>query len=181
MEGFLENNQYSDDDGMEFFIVDYEMESDNDEEENDGSSEEEAEEVNEEDIEGENRPDLNHVDNEAADVPSIPSLMSLPDILLENIAHYSTKNAYEVTLLEGVSKRIRRVVTSDEFWARHPSFKDKALTTGKNIIGRMDSETEESESDDEDQDGEESESDDEDEDSDAYGMDWDDLREAQER
>ena len=61
--------------------------------------------------------------------------MSLPDILLENIAHYSTKNAYEVTLLEGVSKRIRRVVTSDEFWDRHPSFKDKALTTGK-IIGK---------------------------------------------
>ena len=45
----------------------------------------------------------------------------------------------------------------------------------------IDSETEESESDDEDQDGEESESDDEDEDSEAYGMDWDDLREAQER
>eukprot|EP00579_Thalassiosira_antarctica_P010360 CAMPEP_0201918496 /NCGR_PEP_ID=MMETSP0903-20130614/7642_1 /ASSEMBLY_ACC=CAM_ASM_000552 /TAXON_ID=420261 /ORGANISM="Thalassiosira antarctica, Strain CCMP982" /LENGTH=561 /DNA_ID=CAMNT_0048454825 /DNA_START=201 /DNA_END=1886 /DNA_ORIENTATION=- len=53
-----------------------------------------------------------------------PTLMGMPDILLEKILHFATERPSEVCALERVCKRIRRIARIDEFWARHPCYHD---------------------------------------------------------
>ena len=50
---------------------------------------------------------------------STPSLMGMPDTILETILHFSIDNPSDVCVLERVCKRICRMTTSnDKFWAR---------------------------------------------------------------
>ena len=60
--------------------------------------------------------------NDAKEKSSNPTLMGMPDILLEKILHFATKRPFEVCVFETVCKRIRRMATVDEFWACHPSY-----------------------------------------------------------
>jgi len=97
------------------------------------SSCEEAEEINEEEVKREkktarasstvvqNRSTINfdQLDNNVD--TSNPTLMGMPDIVLEKIVHYATEQPPEVCVLERVCKRINKMTTNDEFWARHPS------------------------------------------------------------
>ena len=113
----------------EYYIADDEMESD---EQSDVSLFEEAEEINDEEVDRECEKaaaavlgskqisaavaNFDQLDIDA--VPSNPSLMGMPDTILEKILHY-TKYPSEICTLESVCKRIRRMTTCDEFWARH--------------------------------------------------------------
>lgn len=50
-----------------------------------------------------------------------PTLLGMPDIVLENILHYATDAPREMCNLERVCKRMHRLVGADEFSSRHPS------------------------------------------------------------
>ena len=63
----------------------------------------------------------NQMDSLVDVTASNPTLMGMPDIILEKILHYSTdRSATEQCVLELVCKRIRRLTTGDGFWSRHP-------------------------------------------------------------
>ena len=99
------------------------------------SSCEEAEEINDEEVNREieqaatltsstviqNRINFDQLD--ANIDTSNPSLMGMPDIILEKIIHYTTEQPSEVCVLERVCKRISKMTSNDEFWARHPASK----------------------------------------------------------
>ena len=118
----------------EYYVADDEMSS-NSNEESSLSSYEEAEEIDEEELEKEDKQAASHaINNDTSheqfamnydqldtniDV-SNPTLMGMPDIVLEKILHYSTEQPSAVCVLERVCKRIRRLTTGDDFWSRHP-------------------------------------------------------------
>jgi len=66
----------------------------------------------------------NNDSNDAEEKSCDPTLMGMPDILLEKILHFATKRPFEVCVLVTVCKRIRGMARVDEFWARHPSYYD---------------------------------------------------------
>lgn len=120
----------------EYYVADDKIDSDDDDETGDVSSCEEAEEIGEDELLQEENEALvaNHdaryiyvaeanfdqLDDEAT-TPSSPSLMGMPDIILQKILHY-TKDPSEICVLERVCKRIRRMTTDDDFWYLHPTF-----------------------------------------------------------
>ena len=57
---------------------------------------------------------------------SNPTLMGMPDIILERILHYSTEQPSEVFVLERVCKRLRRLTTGEDFWTRRPASKQSS-------------------------------------------------------
>lgn len=98
------------------------------------SSCEEAEEINDEEVNREieqvaaltNNTTQNRINFDQLDAnidTSNPTLMGMPDIILEKIIQFSTEQPSEVCVLERVCKRINKMTTNDEFWARHPSSK----------------------------------------------------------
>ena len=118
----------------EYYVADDEMSSSNSEESS-LSSYEEAEEVNDEELEKEDRqaascafnndtlqePFAMNYDQLDSNVDaSNPTLMGMPGIVLEKIFHYSTEQPSAVCVLESVCKRIRRLTSGDDFWSRHP-------------------------------------------------------------
>lgn len=118
----------------EYYVADDEMSS-CDEEQSSLSSCEEAVEIVDEQLDREAKQAHISIINDASLSPSAmnfvqldsdvdaptPTLMGIPDIILEKILHYSTEKASEVCLVELVCKRIRRLTTGEEFWARHPA------------------------------------------------------------
>jgi hypothetical protein len=63
--------------------------------------------------------DINYEDDSEATAPSNPSLMGLPDSLLEHVLHYSVDNPFDIIRIETVCKRVRKLTLRDEFWKRH--------------------------------------------------------------
>ena len=63
--------------------------------------------------------------------------MGMPDTILEKILHY-TKYPSEICTLESVCKRIRRMTTCDEFWARQPTPSSKSFLINREIALRAD-------------------------------------------
>jgi len=121
----------------EYYVADDEMGSNSSEE----SSLSEAEEIDDEEQEREDRQavslavnintsqepsaiNFDQLDNNVT--PSSPTLMGMPDIILEKILHYSTEQPSEVCVVERVCKRIHRLTTDEDFWRRHPSSKDRS-------------------------------------------------------
>jgi hypothetical protein len=112
----------------EYYVPDEYIDSEEDE-----SSIEEASEANDEEIENEHIAaelcavnhdltdiiDINYEDDTEATAPSDPSLMGLPDSLLEHVFHYSVENAFDIIRIETVCKRVRKLTLRDEFWKRH--------------------------------------------------------------
>ena len=120
----------------EYYVADDEMSSND--EQSSLSSCEEAEEINDDDEELKEEEKQAHKSiNDASKAPSEmnydqldsnvdasnPTLMGMPDTILEKILHYSTEKASAMCVLERVCKRVRRLTTSDDFWARHPASK----------------------------------------------------------
>jgi len=59
---------------------------------------------------------------------SNPTLMGMPDIILEKILHFTAKKPSEICVLERVCKRIHKMTTTcGKFWARHPASKDRSF------------------------------------------------------
>jgi len=120
----------------EYYVPHSEMDDDNDDEEDSSlSSHEEAEEIDDEELDSEDRQAVSLIINDSEQIQfainfdqldrdvdsSNPTLMGMPDIILEKILHYSTEQPSEVCVVERVCKRIRRLTTGEEFWARHPT------------------------------------------------------------
>jgi len=120
----------------EYYVADDEMSSGDEQ-----SSLSEAEEIDDEEQEREDRqavslavnintsqePSAINFDQLDINVtPSSPTLMGMPDIILEKILHYSIEQPSDVCVLELVCKRIRRLTTDEDFWRRHPSSKDRS-------------------------------------------------------
>ena len=118
----------------EYYVADDEMDSDDDKESM-FSSFEEAEESSFDALRREELQAEQSIRNDAEQIPfeinfdqldnsvdaSHPSLMGMPDIILEKILHFCVKQPSKVCLLERVCKRIHRMTMKKDFWARHPS------------------------------------------------------------
>jgi len=114
----------------EYYVADDEMSSGDEQ-----STISEAEEVTNEEVNEEDKLAASLAINNTSHEPSAmnydqlerdieaptPTLMGVPDIVLEKILHYSTDEPSEVCEVELVCKRFRRLTTGEEFWARHPA------------------------------------------------------------
>jgi len=118
----------------EYYVPDGESGSNSGGSDDSLSSCEEAEEINEEEVDREieqvaaltnniiqNRINFEQLNNFVD--ASNPTFMGMPDTILEKIIHFATEQPSEVCVLERVCKRINKMTTNDEFWARHPSSK----------------------------------------------------------
>ena len=119
----------------EYYVPHSEMDDNNDDEEESSlSSFEEAEEIDDEELDREVKQAASISNNETSQIPfeinfdqldtnveaPDPTLMGMPDIILEKILHYSTDHPSKVCIVERVCKRIRRLTTGEDFWLRHP-------------------------------------------------------------
>jgi hypothetical protein len=116
----------------EYYVPDEYIDS----EEDDSSEIEEAYEPNKEEIKAElknakaelcavlrdevaAKTDIIYEDETQTTAPSNPSLMGLPDSVLEHVLHYSVDSPFDIIRIETVCKRVHKLTTCHDFWKRH--------------------------------------------------------------